>query len=66
MGGMARMSGIKVGTATEPMFYDKDGVVQAKPKVSKPQVTSAKRVSTLTAAEARAAAKARKAAPRGK
>ena len=43
------------------VFYDKDGIVQDKPKVSKPTVSNAKRVSTLTVSELRALAKARKA-----
>ena len=42
----------------EPVVYDKNGIVY--PKAEKPQVTNAKEVSTKTAAEARAAAKARK------
>lgn len=55
MGGTIRMSGIAHGIAAEPVFYDKKGIVR-----SKPQVTNAKKVSTETAAEARAKAKARK------
>jgi hypothetical protein len=57
---MVRMSGITAGTAAEPVVYDKDGIVYGKPKTAKPQVSNAKRVSTQTVAEARAAAKARK------
>ena len=60
MGGMVRMSGITAGTAAEPVVYDKDGIVYAKAKTAKPQVSNAKTVSTETAAEARALAKARK------
>ncbi len=66
MGGSIRMSGITGGTAAEPVTYDKDGIVYPEAKTAKPQVTNAKRVSTQTAAEARAAAKARKVPPKGK
>ena len=61
MGGTLKMSGIAAGVAQEPVFYDKDGIVYPNRKVSKPTVSNAKRVSTATAAELRALAKARKA-----
>ena len=59
---MIRMSGISAGTPVEPVTYDKDGIVRTKtPNYAvKPQVTNAKTVSTETAAEAIANAKARK------
>jgi len=66
MGGMVRMSGITAVTTVEPVFYDKDGIVYPNHKTVKPQVTNAKTVSTETAAEARAAARARKVPPKGK
>lgn len=56
---MIRMSGIGAGDKQEPMFYDKNGPVQTK---SKAKVADAKKIS---AAEARAAAKARKVSSKG-
>src|ERR1035437_3214549 len=65
MGGSMLMSGIAGGTAAEPVTYDKDGIVYPNhtkvSDVGRPVVSNAKRVSTQTAAEARATAKARKA-----